>query len=150
MKKFLLAALFLVAAISVHAQSAEKISQIVDAKEINYGQAAYLALVYAGDIEETTAESDALTAAVQKNWIKSGAVDNVAIKLGELSALYVKATGMKGGLFCRLTKNSARYSFKELKALKILDKAADPSMKVSGQNALSLFNSCIQAAEGSK
>lgn len=150
MKKSLLAVILFAAAFAVHAQSAEKISQIVDSPELNYGQAAYLALAYSGDIEEDTSESEALTTAVQKNWIRSGAVDTTPINLGELSALYVNATGIKGGLFCRLTKNSTRYSFKELKALKLLDRAADPAMKVSGRNALSLFNSCVTKSEASK
>lgn len=150
MKKFFFAIVFAAAALAVHAQSVEKINEIVESPEISYGQAAYLALSYSGDIDETAEIADALAAAVQKNWIKSGAVDTAAIKLGEFSALCVKATGIKGGLFCRLTKNSPRYSFSELKSLRILDKNADPAMKVSGQDALSLFNACVKITEGSK
>ena len=150
MKKVFAAVFFMAASFVIHAQSMESISQIVESPVINYGQAAYLALTYSGGIDEGATESEALYEAVKKDWIKSGASDVGQIRLGELCALYAKAAGIKGGLFCRLTKNSARYSFKEFKALGLLDKAADPSMTVSGQNALSLFNSCIQAAEGSK
>ena len=150
MKKFFFAIVFAAAAVAVHAQSVEKINEIVESPELNYGQAAYLALTYSGDIEETVQEADALGIAVQKKWIKSGAVDTAAIKLGEYSALCAKATGIKGGLLCRLTKNSARYSFRELKNLRLLDKSADPAMKVSGQDALSLFNACAKITEGSK
>ncbi|MBR5964869.1 MAG: hypothetical protein IK015_01955 [Treponema sp.] len=150
MKKFFFAIVFATAALAVHAQSVEKISEIIESPQINYGQAAYLALTYAGEIEETTEDTDALIAAVQKKWLKDGAVTDKAISLGELSALYVNATGIKGGLFCRLTKNSARYSFKELKSKRVLDKNADPAQKVSGQDALSLFNACAKITEGSK
>lgn len=101
-------------------------------------------------IEESSSDSDALEAAVQKKWIKSGAVVDVAIRLDELCAIYVSAVGIKGGVLCGLIKNSPRYSFRELKALGLLDKNADPAMKIDGQNALNLFNACVQAAEGER
>ncbi|MBO7121971.1 MAG: hypothetical protein J6V90_01660 [Treponema sp.] len=150
MKKILSILLLSLAGVAAYAQSAEKISQIVESQELTFGQAAYLALAYSGDIEEDVSEAEALEAAVKKNWIKNGAVDTAAIKLSELSALYLKATGIKGGLFYRVSGKSGRYAFKELKARNLLDKAADPAMTITGQNALSLFNSCVKIAEGSK
>ena len=45
-KKSLLAIVVAMAALAVHAQSAQKISQIVESQQINYGQAAYIALTY--------------------------------------------------------------------------------------------------------
>ena len=101
-------------------------------------------------IEESSSDSDALEAAVQKNWIKKGSAAESPIRLDELCALYVSAAGIKGGVLCGLIKNSPRYSFRELKALGLLDQYADPAMKVDGQNALNLFNACVQAAEGER
>ena len=57
--------------------------------------------------------------------------------------------GMKGGLFYKLTK-APRYAFKELKALGFLDKEADPWKKISGQDAVNLFNVCVNYAEASR
>lgn len=154
MKKFFPALALLMAAAAVSAQSAQKISQIVESPELSYGQAAYMALSYSemggGIIEESSSDSDALEAAVQKNWIKKGSAADSPIRLDELSALYLSAVGIKGGVLCGLTKNSPRYSFRELKALGLLDKNADPAMKIDGQNALNLFNACVQAAEGER
>lgn len=150
MKKVFAAVFFMAASFVIHAQSMESISQIVESPAINYGQAAYLALTYSGGIDEGASEAEALDAAVKKDFIKSGAVDVAAIKLSEFSALCLKATGLKGGLFYRVSGKSGRYAFKELKAMGLLDKAADPGMTVSGQNALSLFNACVKKAEGSK
>lgn len=153
MKKCLAALLFAAAALAAHAQSAQKITQIVESPELSYGQAAYIALSYSemgNIIEESSSDSDALEAAVQKKWIKSGAVVDVAIRLDELCALYVSAAGIKGGVLCGLIKNSPRYSFRELKALGLLDQYADPAMKIDGQNALNLFNACVQTAEGER
>ena len=47
MKKCLAALIFAAAALAVHAQSAQRISQIVESPELSYGQAAYIALSYA-------------------------------------------------------------------------------------------------------
>ncbi len=149
MKKCFAALIFAAAALAVHAQSAQKISQIVESQKLSYGQAAYIALSYsdAETMDESADETEAFEAAVQKKWIKNGAVVQAAIRLDELSALYVSAVGIKGGILCGLLKNSPRYSFRELKALGLLDKYADPAMKIDGQNALNLFNACVQAAE---
>ena len=46
MKKCLAALIFAAAALAVHAQSAQRISQIVESPELSYGQAAYIALSY--------------------------------------------------------------------------------------------------------
>ena len=158
-KRRLLAIVVAAAALAVHAQSAQKISQIIESQELTYKQAAYIALSFAqqaeqseqdDEQEEQAPERDALSAAVRLNWIQSGAVAQAPIPLGEYCALCVNATGIKGGIMCGLTNNSPRYCFRELKALGLLDNNADPSMKIDGQNALNLFNACVQAAEASK
>lgn len=152
MKKFLPALALLMAAAAVSAQSAQKISQIVESPELSYGQAAYIALSYsdAETMDESADDAQAFEAAFQRKWIKNGAVVQAAIRLDELSALYLSAVGIKGGVLCGLIKNSPRYSFRELKALGLLDQYADPAMKIDGQNALNLFNACVQAAEGER
>ena len=152
MKKCFAALIFAAAALAVHAQSAQKISQIVESPELSYGQAAYIALSYsdAETMDESADDVQAFEAAFQRKWIKNGAVVQAAIRLDELCALYVSAAGIKGGVLCGLIKNSPRYSFRELKALGLLDQYADPAMKVDGQNALNLFNACVQAAEGER
>lgn len=152
MKKCLAALIFAAAALAVHAQSAQRISQIVESPELSYGQAAYIALSYsdAETMDESADDAQAFEAAFQRKWIKNGAVVQAAIRLDELSALYVSAVGIKGGVMCGLIKNSPRYSFRELKALGLLDKNADPAMKIDGQNALNLFNACVQAAEAER
>ncbi len=152
MKKFFPALALLMAAAAVSAQSAQKISQIVESPELSYGQAAYIALSYsdAETMDESADDTQAFEAAFQRKWIKNGAVVQAAIRLDELSALYLSAVGIKGGVLCGLIKNSPRYSFRELKALGLLDQYADPAMKIDGQNALNLFNACVQAAEGER
>lgn len=150
MKKMLGALFFALAlACAANAQSVEKITEIIDSDEATFGQASYLALSYAEKIDEDASYQDALQAAVELGWVKDGAEVNSALNLKEFSALCVKSTGMKGGLFYKFTK-APRYAYKELKALGFLDKEADPWKKISGQDAVNLFNVCVNYAEANK
>lgn len=149
MKKVLGALFFFLLAFGVYAQSADKISEIIESEEITYGQSAWLAYSYAEEGGESADYGTALQSAVEKGWVSSGAVSDKPINLQELCGLFVKAAGMKGGLLFRLTKAN-RYAFKELKAVSVLDSAADPSMTVTGQNAVSILNACVKKAGGSK
>ncbi len=149
MKKFAALVIFCLVAHAAFAQSAEKISQILESQEITYGQSAWLACSFGQIVSDDDGFEKALSEAVNKGWLKSGAVSESPASLQELCGLFVKATGLKCGLLYRLTK-ADRYAFKELKANGTLDAAADPSMKVSGQNALSIMNACVKKAGGSK
>lgn len=70
-KRRILAIVVAFAALAVHAQSAQEISQIVDAKELTYGQAAYIAMSFSAqdDAADEATEQDSLFAAVHLKWI---------------------------------------------------------------------------------
>ncbi len=144
-KSFVVLSLLLLSSV-LSAQSAEKISEIIDSQTVSCEQCAYLAAVYSGLCGENVSYSEAFNTLHENQWISDGTVAQRPVKLSELSRLCVKATGLKCGLLYRITK-SDRYAFKELKALGILDASADPSMQVSGQNAISVLNNCIARAE---
>ena len=129
------------------AQSAEKVSQIIESEKISAGQTAYLAAVYADLIQEDAEENEAFDIAVQNGWISSSKNADDAISLAELSKVCTKVAGLKGGLLYRIT-SLPRYAFKELKARDVLDSYADPSMTVSGQNAVAVLNACIGIVSG--
>ena len=149
MKKTFAALIFLLAAIAAHSQDAQKISEIIESEQITNEQSAWIACQSAQVLDESASYSDALAFAVQKGWISNGAVSSNPINLKALCGLYVKASGLKCGLFYKISK-ADRYAFKELKAKGVLDSTADPSMKVSGQNALAILNACVKRAGGAK
>lgn len=149
MKKVFAALVFALAVFAAHSQSAEKISEILESGQINNEQSAWIACQYSQDVGESAGYSEALAKAVEKGWISSGAVASNPINLQDLCGLCVKACGLKGGLLYRISKAN-RYAFKELKAIGVLDSTADPSMTVTGQNALSILNACVKKAGGSK
>jgi len=149
MKKVFAALIFALAVFAAHSQSAEKISEIIESNEITNEQGAWIACQYSQDVGENAGYSEAMTKAVEKGWLPSGEVASNPMTLQNLCGLCVKASGLKCGLFYRLTKAN-RYAFKELKANGVLDSSADPSMAVTGQNALSILNACVKKAGGSK
>ncbi|MCR5044950.1 MAG: hypothetical protein K6A42_00045 [Treponema sp.] len=149
MKRFAALIAFFLLAYVASAQSAERISQIISTKEITYGQCAWLACVSSQLIEDDADYDKALPIALEKGWIDSGAIVDKPIKLQKLCGLFVRSSGMKCGLFYRLTK-SDRYAYKELKANGTLDFNADPAMNVSGQNAVNVLNGCLKKAGGKK
>ena len=149
MKKILLALFVSFFALGAFAQSADKITEVIESNEITYEQGAWLCHSFAEENGEQASYSEAMEAAVRKGWISSGAVAQNPMALKELCGLCVKASGLKGGLFYRISK-ADRYAFKELKSNGILDSYSDPSMKVSGQNAVAILNGCIKKAGGSK
>lgn len=144
MKIKMLFLLILIFSFAAFGQSAERISNIIGESELTYAEAAYLAGVYS----ETVAEDASYADAASLMGLSDKADEKITLK--DFSGLCVSASGLKCGLMYRATK-SARYAFKELKARRILNAAADPSMTVSGRDALALFNQCVQKAEaGSK
>ena len=49
---------------------------------------------------------------------------------------------IKGGLMFRLTKGSPRYAFKQMKSDGVISQNYDPSLILSGREALNIYTSC--------
>ncbi|MCR5046122.1 MAG: hypothetical protein K6A42_06065 [Treponema sp.] len=149
MKRFAALIAFFLLTYVVSAQSADKISQIIDSQEITYGQSAWLACSCATESGDKMSFEEAVSIAAKKGWIKDGFISDGTINLQELCGMFVKVSQVKCGLLYRITK-SDRYAYKELRANGTLDSSADPSMKVTGPNAVAILNSCIKKAGGGK
>lgn len=150
----LLAGLFV--AIPVFSQSSEQLSQIIKTEKLTYALASYLPALQAQlitDEDSIGSFSDQSTSAFDvlksKGVIAENASADSQITLAALSDLYLKTIGIKGGLFYTITK-SPRYAFKELKARGILPQEADPSMSVSGREALDIFSDCLELTGGNE
>ncbi|MBQ4377872.1 MAG: hypothetical protein II821_01550 [Treponema sp.] len=146
MKKLLLSFAALLFGLSAFAQSSEQISAILKSEKANCGQASYLAATYTNSISDTDSEKAACEALKNAGYLPEGISADQEINLAQLSYLFTKALGIKGGLFYTLIP-SPRYAYKELKARGVLPAESDPSMKISGRDCLDLFNSCLEFAE---
>jgi len=145
MKKFfltLIGALLLSAA--AYSQDASRISEILKTNKVTYGQAAYVAGVFSGDVKEDASYSKAFEALAAKGLVPAQVKAGDAITLADFSYICAKTTGMKGGLFYNIFDNS-RYAIRELKAKGIVSANADPDFTVDGHEALSVLSNCIEA-----
>lgn len=150
MKKTLLflAIFFIAASAGAFAQSAAKLSEYLDTEKLTNAQAAYLAACYKGYIEEDGDDQTAFDALSKDGLFSRTDSPESFITLESASLLYLKSTGAKGGLLYTITK-SKRYAFKELKIKGILPESADPSMAVSGRDAIAIFNGCLELSGAS-
>lgn len=128
-------------------QNFSRLTEIINAPAITNEQAAYFIGTYIGTVSETDSTSNAFEKMKSAGYFKEDSEADTEMKLSELCSLYAKVSDVKGGLMFILTKKSGRYAFREFKAKGWLPKNADPSLKVSGANAVSLFNSVTGAAK---
>lgn len=125
------------------AQNFNKVTEIIDTKEVTIGQAAYLVGVYLEVVQDGQSDNEAFEKLKSAGYFSENVKSSDLISLKQLCALYAKATNQKGGLLYTWTKKSERYSFKEFFAKGYLPKNADPMMKVSGIDAIGLLNNII-------
>lgn len=148
MKKFVfIISLVFLTCMGAFSQNFNRVTQIIETAELTNGQAAYFVGSYLGSVRDNATDEEAFDVLKKEGLFKESAAAADKIKLQDLCALYAKAVQVKGGMMFTFTKKSARYSFKEFKAKGWLPKNADPSMKVSGVNAMGLFNSVTGGAK---
>jgi hypothetical protein len=145
MKKSLLFCMLtlLFGAVMLHAQSAERITTMLNTEKATYGQVAYIAAVYQDLVPESADEAQAVKALAKAGIITSSAQPADVIRLGTASFICAQATGMKGGLWYTIHP-CARYAFRQLKADNIIPAAADPAMIITGRDVLGIFNGCLK------
>ena len=147
MKKYISCLAFLLlAGFSIFAQRSEQITKIIESEKVTFAQVSYLPALYTNlisDEESETAISDnAFQALKNEGYFSNDINADSEITLGQISCLYAKALNLKGGLFYSLF-HSERYAFKELKARGVLPNESDPNMKLSGREAIDIFNTCL-------
>lgn len=142
MKKFLIFCAVLFTGLSLYAQSADVITDILSSNEITYGQAAYISASSQGFIEDEVSLDEALSILIEKEQIAEGTEGSEILTIQELAGIYAKTFDVKGGLFYRLTKGSSRYAFKYFKSEGLISGNTDPSICPTGSEALSLFTKC--------
>lgn len=142
MKKIAVLFISLIISGSVFAQSADVITDILNSKEMTYGQASYLCATYQKLISDDGSFEDAITALVNEGQLPSYVDASDPIPVGNLAFLFAKIWNIKGGLFYRITKGSPRYAYKQLKADGIIPENKDPRAKISGIDALNIYTTC--------
>lgn len=150
MRKFLfILGLALFSVTVVNAQSAEKISALLKTQQVTKGQTAYLAATFKNMVSDDASEEDAFNILMEKKYFSAKDSSGDLITLGKACEIFSKAVDLKGGLFYSITHNS-RYAYRELKAKGILPSDVDPSLKISGRDAIAILDGCSKFAGGNK
>ena len=141
-KLFILVVSFLIS-LSVYAQSADVITEMLDTEQATFGQVCYLAAVQKEFINENDSYETAVQALYDNGMIPNLEDFEAPIPLVDIAYIYSRLWSIEGGLMYRLSKGSPRYTFKQFQADGVISSDLDPSSFVSGAKALSIYTSCI-------
>ncbi|MBR1639465.1 MAG: hypothetical protein IJ688_08780 [Treponema sp.] len=142
-KRVLLGLIFIFSISSIHAQSAEVITDILNADKVSFGQVCYLVAVEKGFIKESSSYEEAIEALYKRNMIPSLVYEDTPVPMVNLAYLYSQIFDVKGGVLFKLFHGAPRYAYKQFKYDGVLPVTAFPEKLVSGQEALDIYTSCM-------
>lgn len=127
------------------AQSADKVTQILETDEITYGQLGYLSACQLSLVDDSTSFVEAFTALQNAGYVGKNVSAGDKVTYKGLSGICSKTFGIRESLMYRLT-SADRYAFKQLQSLGALPSTADPGRTVSGYDAMGVISECIELA----
>lgn len=144
MKKVLFILVLLISFAGLYAQSADVVTQIINAPKATYGQVCYLSAVHQKLVTEKSSLKNAVEVLYKEGQIPSLYDENEAAKLEDIAAIYMKMwPEEKAGLMYRITKGSKRYAYKYLKDMGMIQYSCDADQAVSGREALNILTACM-------
>ena len=144
MKKKLSVLFVLLLGITLYAQSADVITEMLDSKQATFGQVCYIAAVQKNLVKETASYEDAVQVLFENGIIPNSEDAQAPVPLVDIAYIYSQLWPVEGGLMFRLTKGSPRYAFRQFQSDGILSRPYEPSDFVSGAKALSIYTACVK------
>ena len=141
----LLSVLWFAVGVSLAAQSAEFLDDLMFAEEATVGDAAILILLAAGRSGDEDPAA-ATRIARERGWLDEAAAPSDSLTLGTLSFLMMRATDMSGGLGYRVFPGP-RYATRELDYLGLLRGYAAPNRRLSGTELLQVVGNVMNWLE---
>ncbi len=142
MKKIIIALFLMLIPLALYAQSADRITEILETEKINYGQLSYLAATMLDLSSDDVSDEEAIQA-LQKEGYATNIEASSNVTIAQTALLCAKAFNIKGSLWYMLLKNE-RYAIRMLKSYGIISQAIDPQSFVKGTDVLNLFTACIE------
>ncbi len=127
-------------------QSAEKVSQIMEAQEVSLLDVSYFAATYLDIVEITTLEEFSLNALKRYAELSKIKDSTSALSYKEFSYFCTQVWNIPGGLFFTITR-SPRYAFRELQSMSIIHPNVQPNDKINGTQALTIMTKIIEYSE---
>jgi hypothetical protein len=141
LKPGLMLIVFLAATVPAFSQTAAELEQLLDTREITCAQAAWFTLASALETPPENPDA-AFSYAQEQGWLSQNAQAPDAITTGALSLLMAGAFDISGGLMYRLFP-SARYAYRELVSLRIIQGRADPGRRLNGTDFLQILGRAL-------
>ncbi len=140
--------IFLCVAFSLAAfsQSAEKVSQMVEAQTVSLLDVSYFAATYLDVVEITTSGEHSLGALKRQARLSKIEDTTSALAYDDFAYFCAQVWHIKGGLFYTLS-NSPRYAFKELQSMNIIYPHIQPNDTITGAQALTIMTKVIEYSE---
>lgn len=148
MKKYISIVFTLFLVFSIHAQSADVITEILDSEEVTFGQVCYISAVEQGLVSDRAGYKEAVDALVKNEQIPGTVDENAAAPIVDIAFIMSQIWDIKGGLMYRITKGSPRYSFKQFKSDGIIEPYIEPADLISGAKLLGIYTSCSKVYGG--
>lgn len=130
--------------VSVYAQSADVITELLNADSATFGEVCYLSAVQQGLLEDSASYEDAVAVLGFKSQVGELVDANEPIKARDAAAIFAAMWDVKGGLMYRLSKGSPRYAFKQFQSDGVLPAAMDPSATMTGSEVLRMYTACVK------
>lgn len=148
MKKFISILFTLFVVFSVHAQSADVITDILESEQATFGQVCYISAVEQGLIGDNDDYNKAIEVLAANELIPEIVDANTPMPVGNIAFLMSQIWDVKGGIMYRITKGSPRYSFKQFKTDGVIASTVEPQDFISGPELLEIHNICTRVYGG--
>ena len=147
---FLFFLIFVFTGWNLFGQSNSVIDTLLGESAADFGNSAYMVLTGAGLLDEGSDVSEGLKIFAEGKWnALAGKRAEDPLTLGEYSFLITGAFDIQGGLMYRLFPGP-RYAVRELKYLGIIDRDADPSVPVSGEDVIRILGYVLEWKDNGK
>ncbi len=130
----------------ISAQSADKVTEMIDAKTVNLSDVAYFAASYFGIVEEDETGTIALSQLENLFEYSKISSSTESLRYDEFAYFCTQTWNIRGGLMLMATK-SPRYAFRELQSMGYIGLHKMPSDTLTGVDALTIMTMCIDFSE---
>ena len=133
--------------VNAYSQSAKKITEIINAENVTYGQFSYLIANALSLASENSTDDEALSILQENKIAKENKSSKDILTAKEASFVCANGWNISGSLMYKLVPSS-HYAFKLLKAKKFIPATMESSHKLTGHEALFLVNHLLEVSEG--
>ncbi len=128
---------------SMTAQTAESVTEMIEAETVSLTDVAYFAATYFDILEDENQKEQALAVLEEHMQFPKIEDKEKSLSYSEFAYFCTHTWNIKNGLMYKITQ-SPRYALKELQTLGYISSTITPSANVTGFEALTIISQCIE------